>query len=69
MDKREKRVFLYIAFAIGLYAVVTHLDKVIKMFGYVGNLFTPIVAGLIIAFILNVPVSGFEKLLARLTKT
>ena len=68
MDKREKRVFLYIAFAIGLYAVVTHLDKVIKMFGYVGNLFTPIVAGLIIAFILNVPVSGFEKLLARLTK-
>ena len=49
MDKREKRVFLYIAFAIGLYAVVTHLDKVIKMFGYVGNLFTPIVAGLIIA--------------------
>ena len=65
MDKKDKRIYLYIAFAIGLFAFVTHLDLIIKGFGYITDLFMPVIVGLIIAFILNVPVTGFENLFGR----
>ena len=68
MEKKEKRIFIYIAFAIALFAVVTHLDLVMKGITYLGSLIAPVFVGLVIAFILNVPVAGFEKLFARLFK-
>ncbi|MBQ4101178.1 MAG: hypothetical protein IJC83_06505, partial [Oscillospiraceae bacterium] len=68
MEKNQKRIFLYITFAIGLFAIVTHLDLVARLFGYIGNLAMPVIVGLVIAFILNVPVTGFENLFARIFK-
>lgn len=68
MEKNEKKIYLYIAFAVGLFALVTHLELVMKLFGYVGDLFMPVIVGLIIAFILNVPVKGFENLFDRIFK-
>lgn len=68
MEKKEKRIFIYIAFAIALFAIVTHLDLVVKGVAYLGSLIAPVFVGLVIAFILNVPVAGFEKLFARLFK-
>jgi len=69
MTKKEKRIFLYIAFAVGLFALVTHLELVIRFAGYVADLFMPVIVGLIIAFVLNVPVTGFENLFRRIFKS
>ncbi len=67
MDKKQnKQMFIYIAFGILLFALVTHLERVMGVISYIGELVTPVVAGLILAFILNVPVCGFEKRINRL---
>lgn len=68
MEKKEKRIYLYITFAIGLFALVTHLDIVIKGLVFINDLFMPVIVGLIIAFVLNVPVTGFENMFRRLFK-
>ncbi len=68
MRKKEKPIFIYIAFAVGLLVLVTQLEFVVRLLGYVSDLFKPIIVGLIIAFVLNVPVTGFEKLFRRIFK-
>lgn len=57
---------LLIAFGVVLYACLNHLGSVIAFFKTVTGLLIPIIAGMIIAFVLNVPVRGFEKLYVRL---
>lgn len=68
MDRGKNRVLLYIAFAAGLLALVVHLELVMQFLGYIGDLFMPVIVGLIIAFIVNVPVTGFENLFGRIFK-
>ena len=58
MRKKEKPIFIYIAFTVGLLVLVTQLEFVVRLLGYVADLFKPIFVGLIIAFVLNVPVTG-----------
>ena len=66
MDKKLKRtIMMLIAFAIILFAAVTRLDMVWGFILEVGRLILPIIIGLVIAFVLNVPMNGFEKLLYR----
>lgn len=66
MEKKNTRIYCYIAFAAGLYALVTHFELVVNGIGYLGELFMPVIVGLLIAFILNVPVTGFENLFERI---
>lgn len=68
MTKKEKQIFLYIAFAVGLFALVTHLELVFCFVSYIVDLFMPVIVGLIMAFVLNVPVTGFENLFRRIFK-
>jgi len=66
MEKKTKLSLLYIAFGVALFAALMNLSAV---FGFVQNIFSlllPIVTGLIVAFVLSVPMNGFEKLLGRL---
>ena len=66
MSKRMKNSMLLVAFGVALYACLNHLGSVIDFFQTVSRLLLPIIAGMILAFVLNVPVRGFEKLYTRL---
>ena len=66
MSKRMKNYMLLIAFGVALYACLNHLGSVIDFFRTVSRLLLPIIAGMIVAFVLNVPVRGFENLYTRL---
>lgn len=66
MSKRMKNYMLLIAFGVTLYACLNHLGSVIDFFRTVSRLLLPIIAGMIVAFVLNVPVRGFENLYTRL---
>lgn len=68
MDKRLKQNFLLVAFGVALYACLMNLGAVIQFFKTTGGLLLPIISGLILAFVLNVPVKGFENLYLRLFK-
>lgn len=66
MDKKDKRILMYIAFGVILFAAFMHIELVWKLLGSVVGLVFPVAAGLAAAFILSVPMRGFEKLIARL---
>ncbi len=68
MSKRMKNCMFLIAFGVALYACLNHLGSVIAFCRTVTGLLIPIIAGMIVAFVLNVPVRGFEKLYARLLR-
>lgn len=55
-----------IAFAVGLYALVNHLSVLGAIFRFLTDLLQPLIVGAILAFFLNVPMRGLEKLFARL---
>ena len=66
MDKKFKQSFLLITYAIVLFVAIS---KITSIYGFLKNLeslLSPLVVGLIIAFMLNVPMRGFEKLLEKL---
>ncbi len=68
MDKKLKQNFLLVAFGVALFAVLTNLGAVIAFFSNAVNLISPVVLGFLIAFILNVPMRGFEKLFCKLSQ-
>lgn len=57
---------LLIAFGVALYACLNNFGSVIRFFQDIGGLLLPIIGGMIVAFVLNVPVKGFETLYSRL---
>lgn len=66
MSKRMKNCMLLIAFGVALYACLNNFGSVIRFFQDIGGLLLPIIGGMIVAFVLNVPVKGFETLYSRL---
>jgi len=69
MDKNLKKTIMFlIAFGIILFAVTTNLTTVVGFLKKIVSLLLPIVIGLILAFIINVPMSGIEKIIFRLFK-
>lgn len=64
---KEKKIIAFIIICILLILGVTHYELALTAFNYIWNLFLPIVVGLVLAFILNVPVSNFERLFEKLT--
>ncbi len=67
-NKTDKQIYLYILFAVALLGIILQPALVIKLLKKISNLFMPVVVGLLIAFILNVPVRKFENLLNRIFK-
>jgi len=62
----EKRVLRLITFGVLLYAAVMNLGSVSRGLGYIASLLMPVLLGMGIALVLDVPMHGFEVLFARL---
>lgn len=66
MDKETRKSMLLIAFGVSLFAALMNLTRVITAVGKCIELIFPVIVGLILAFILNVPMKKFESLFRRL---
>jgi len=60
-----RKLMLLITFAILLYTGLQHLGQVLAFLGFVGGVASPLLIGGAVAFVLNVPMSFFEKKLFR----
>ncbi len=67
-DEKSRRAASLIAVGVCLYAGVMHLEVVMGALSAVINIFFPVLLGLGFAFVLNVPVSGMERMLGRLVE-
>lgn len=68
MEKETKRSLLLITFGVVLFALLMHFSSVIKMAQKGITLILPIIVGLILAFVLNVPMKMFERLFTKIKK-
>lgn len=69
MDKKlVRQIMMIIVFAVLLFAMVTNFLTVVGIIVSIGKLILPIVIGLLMAFVLNVPMKGYEKLIERIFK-
>lgn len=68
MKAETKRYMLLIAFGVGLYAALMNLGAVLDVVNRGLRLILPVILGLVFAFILSVPMNGFEKLLGKVWK-
>ena len=64
-DQKTRRALFLIAFGVCLYAAMMRLDVVLGALSAAVDIFFPVLLGLGFAFVLNVPVSGMERLLHR----
>lgn len=62
MIKNLKKELILIGFGVILFVVLMNFSLVIDLAGRALNIFMPVILGFIIAFILNVPMSGVERL-------
>ena len=65
MKKISKQPYFLIAFAIILFAALMNLSSIIGFAQKFLLLILPVVVGFLIAFVLNVPMRGYENLLRR----
>lgn len=65
MKKENKDRFLIVAFGVTLYAVLMNLKAVLGAVSVAVGYFMPFFAGVVIAFVLDVPARGFQRLLKR----
>ena len=66
MEKETKKSLLLITFGVVLFALLMHFSEVIKILQRGVSLTLPIMVGLILAFVLNVPMKMFERLLSTI---
>lgn len=67
MEKKTKRTLFFIASGVLLFAILMNFGHILRFFDALLGIVFPVVLGFIIAFILNVPMRGFEKLITKLT--
>jgi len=67
MNKNARHHYLLVAFGVALFALLMNLEAFGGMIRYIGSMILPVLLGFLLAFIINVPMRGFEKLLDRLT--
>ncbi|MBQ8040124.1 MAG: AI-2E family transporter [Lachnospiraceae bacterium] len=68
MENRTKRPITYMLIFSVFLAIAFHLDKLPHFFSYFIGITFPLLIGAVMAFILNVPMRGFEKLLDKMDK-
>ncbi len=67
MIKKENRNLILIIIAVIVFLLITNFEIVASFAGGLWNLILPVVVGLVIAFVLDVPVTGFENLIRKIT--
>lgn len=65
MKSKLTHPLILIAFGVALFALFNNFSLVLKTLGKLLDLISPILLGLVFAFILHVPMNGFERLLTR----
>ena len=65
MDKKMKQNFLLVAFGIILFAAVMNLKEVLSFLENIVGIFFPLLIGVILAFILSVPMNGIKRILIK----
>lgn len=68
-DKKLKDALFLIAFGVVLYVGMTHLSTVLTAVSSVVDLLLPVLIGAIFAFVLNVPMSGLERMFQQAGKS
>ncbi len=68
IDQELKNGMILVAFGIVLYIVLSHFSIVLQILKQILSIFSPFLLGLIIAFILNVPMNMIEKRLDKKKK-
>lgn len=66
MEQKTKHILFFISFGIILYTALMNLSVVLMFLQKIITLIFPILLGLILAFILSVPMRGFENLFTRI---
>ncbi len=65
-DERTKKIVSLMCIAAALLAAALHVENIGALIGRVWGMALPVVIGAVMAFVLNVPMRGFESLIARL---
>ena len=68
MSKVLKRYLIMIAFGVILFVGLMNLNEVLRFAGNILAITAPVYIGMIVAFVLNVPINGFEKLVNKFFK-
>ena len=67
LDKKKiKQIAILIVFTMVVYTAFTNYERVFAMLAFLWDLISPFVLGACIAFILNLPMRGIEKIFNRL---
>ena len=66
MDKKTRQNLLLIACGVAMFAAVTNLNIIKEFLVWLGGLLLPVLAGLVLAFVLSVPMNGIRRGLERL---
>lgn len=64
MNKQLKQQMLLIFFGVALFAALTNLNEVAGFFRVLAGILSPVVSGLLLAFVLSVPMLGIARRLA-----
>lgn len=65
MDKHLKRRLIEVGFGIVLFVALIRFHEIWKMLGNIISMFQPLVIGLVLAFVLNVPMKKIEGFLRK----
>lgn len=68
MFRSLKKELILIAFGVGLFVLLQNFSMITDAFSNFMHIFLPVISGFIIAFILNVPMMGVERLTVWATK-
>lgn len=68
MKKKLPQNMLLVIVGVALYAALMNIGGVVGFLRKVIDLVLPVIMALVLAFVLNVPMRGFEKLLKRMTR-
>ena len=66
MDKKFKQALLLVALGAALFAAFMNFSRVLTFLKAAAAMLAPIFTGLLLAFVLNVPMKGFVRLLTRI---
>lgn len=66
MDKKTRQNLLLIACGVAMFAAATNLNIIKDFLVWLGGLLLPVLAGLVLAFVLSVPMNGIRRGIERL---
>ena len=66
MKEERRHHFLLVLFGVVVFVALLHLSSIVSWIGDILGMIMPIIWGFIIAFILNVPMRGIEKIIDKI---